>query len=102
MKKILIIVGSVAAAALIGVGIYKAVGGSKPSLERYDAITGIVTYKYKGKTLTINVKDGGSAQSGEYKIEPIVLKVNVSGKNIGDVMGVQITKAGQVIEELKS
>ena len=102
MKKVLIIVGSLTAAALIGFGIYKVVGGSKPSLERYDAITGIATYKYKGKMLTINVKDGGSAQVGEYKIEPITLKVNVSGKNIGDVLGVQITKAGQVIDELKS
>jgi hypothetical protein len=102
MKKILIIVGSLAAASLIGFGIYKAVNGSKPSLERFDAITGIATYKYKGKTLTINVKDGGGAQIGEYQILPITLKVNVSGKNIGDVVGVQLTKSGQVINELRS
>lgn len=101
MKTIYWVLGGLALATTAGIIIYKNMQGSgKPSLESYDAIKKTAVYKLGGKNFTINLAAGESAQVGDYQIEPIKLEVNVSGKNIGDVIGVLIKKNGQVIEKL--
>jgi hypothetical protein len=102
MKKAIYIIGSLVALSLIGFGVYKYTTGGKPVLVKYDALTGIATYKDGGKTSTLNTGSGGTIKLGEYLIEPIKLTVNVAGKNIGDVVGVKITKNGLTIQEIRA
>ena len=102
MKTTLIVIGSLAAATLIGVLIYKNMPGKgKPSLESYDAINKTVTYKVSGVERTLNLKDGESAQVGSYIVRAKTIKANVAGMNIGDVYGAEIVKKRKIVDEIE-
>ena len=90
-KKIYIGLGILAVAG-VGFYLYNNIY-SVPTLERFDAIKKVVTYKYKGKMLVEDMSNGKPIYIGEYSISPLM-----SDKNM---VGVEVTKNNVSIEKMR-